>query len=324
MCCDCNDIEIITSDPGYNGWSPVYANIEETCTTNDVVIQQLISWVGGTGTKPSYNNNIMTDSWLAANPLYLGNTGWVDTVCEATNIIGTSGTNGTNGSNGSTGAAGTDGCNPDITFNITAGSEEIACTVTAGSGSTDCEPIFDVNIPDEAFTNDTVIDTITSSTEFTTAVNNAVSSYLSPSIVPVTMSIGSSGTPTIRYTISGGATLALSSAYRTPHMNYIQIGNRMTIDFCITLKRNSGGPVNDLSLLEIKIPNGKSSISPNQSSSIGFWSTNPAVGTASYVITTNNTDSSYLVIRLPKEGVPIPVISDDDFTFQGQITITTN
>jgi len=321
MCCDCNDIDIITSDPGYNGWSPVYANIEETCTTNDVVIQQLISWIGGTGTKPSYNGNIMTDTWLAANPLYLGDTGWVDTTCEATNILGTNGTNGSNGSNGATGEAGNDGCNPDITINVTAGSEEIVCTVTPSV--TGCAPVFDINIPDGAFTNDTVVDTITSSTAFTNAVDAAVDALINPTptrISPLDISTGTGDE--LKYTLMSGAVGTITLTTTDSWLTHYQIGNFMTVNFKIKFTVSGGGygPI----VLEIKLPNSKTVVNDDYSNAISSYKIGSSSNRYPVISTNYHTSSSYIRIAENADLAYIPVISGDVIIYMGQFTFLVN
>lgn len=255
MCDSCNDIDINTGDNGYNGYSPQLA-LSEDCSGKSVL--QLISWINGEGTKPSFNGNIMTDAWLLANPVYLGENGFTDDCAEATNIRGTNGTNGTNGSDGVAGEAGNDGCNPEIKINVTAGLEEITCTVT--SSGTACEPVFDINIPDEAFTNDTVIGTITSSDAFTNAITTIVNAALNASVTTYTYvarDVGTTNSYKLKYVSqSGSPSLVLNTALYN-NMSYIQskiVGNTMFLSFRLYLDVSG-----DFSryYLEILIPNSK-------------------------------------------------------------------
>ena len=80
---------------GLNGWTPVIALILD----GQRIVQQVVNWTGGTGTKPAVN-------------LYVGSTGFVALIADAVDIrgaAGANGSNGTNGTNGTNGAPGADG-----------------------------------------------------------------------------------------------------------------------------------------------------------------------------------------------------------------------
>jgi hypothetical protein len=100
-CTDCNDVDINTGPDGYNGWSPILALVKSTCSGDDVTVHRLISWTGGTGTRPEYLGDIMTDAFLLTTPIYLGNSGFVTNICSATNLKPADGTPGTPGSDAS-------------------------------------------------------------------------------------------------------------------------------------------------------------------------------------------------------------------------------
>lgn len=91
MCTDCNSTTLPEGIAGNNGYSPKLAVVTVTCDTVEHEILQLVSWVGGSGTRPFYLTNEMTDAWLTANPIYLSSTGWTLSGCAATFIEGTDG-----------------------------------------------------------------------------------------------------------------------------------------------------------------------------------------------------------------------------------------
>ena len=110
-CNGCDEI-IQVGNSGTDGWSPILALVESTCDAANVTVHQLVSWEGGTGTRPIYSGNIMTDAWLAANPIYLGSAGFVTDICEATNLQPADGENGATGATGEAGPAGGSGPGP--------------------------------------------------------------------------------------------------------------------------------------------------------------------------------------------------------------------
>ena len=101
MCTDCNSTTLPEGIAGENGWSPKLAVVTVTCDTVEHQILKLVSWVGGSGTRPFYLTNEMTDAWLTANPIYLSSTGWTLSGCAATFIEGTDGADGADGADGS-------------------------------------------------------------------------------------------------------------------------------------------------------------------------------------------------------------------------------
>jgi hypothetical protein len=108
MCSDCNSTTLPSGVEGDNGWSPVLSAVSVECEGVSQVLQ-LISWIGGTGTKPFYNSNEMTDAWLLAHPIYIGSTGFVTNPCLGSNIKGDKGDTGDTGAEGPKGDTGNEG-----------------------------------------------------------------------------------------------------------------------------------------------------------------------------------------------------------------------
>lgn len=92
---------------GDKGWSPKTINVVD----GQRVVQQLVDYVGGTGTKPTGDIN-----------KYVGPAGYVTLIADATDIRGATGANGTNGTNGTNGAAGVKGDTGDTGAQGNAGS----------------------------------------------------------------------------------------------------------------------------------------------------------------------------------------------------------
>lgn len=258
MCNGCDEI-INVGSQGFNGWTPVLGLYEGTCDGDPVTVLQIISFTGGSGTKPDYLGNIMTDQWLIDHPIYLGSAGLVTDICEAVNLQPSNGTNGTNGTNGEQGPPGEDGCTPEISFTANVGEERpIECTV---EGVIDgCTSSWNINFPEEIFTSTTVVDAVTGSETFTTAVENAIDSVLNvtPISVPVTISTSNTGSNLLwvddRAAIEGIlipnitiSTLASSWFY------YYIIGNQMTIHFRFLLHADAPGLIR----LHVRIPASK-------------------------------------------------------------------
>lgn len=110
MCTDCNSVTLPSGINGDNGWSPELSAVSTECGDGTSVLR-LIKWIGGTGSKPFFNSNEMTDSWLSTNPIYISSTGFVTNECDATNIKGDDGVGlpGPQGPIGLTGPAGPQG-----------------------------------------------------------------------------------------------------------------------------------------------------------------------------------------------------------------------
>jgi len=259
MCNGCDEI-INVGSQGFNGWTPVLGLYEGTCDGDPVTVLQIISFTGGSGTKPDYLGNIMTDQWLIDHPIYLGSAGLVTDICEAVNLQPSNGTNGTNGSNGEQGPPGEDGCTPEISFTANVGEERpIECTV---EGVIDgCTSSWNINFPEEIFTSTAVVDAVTGSETFTTAVENAIDGVLNvtPISVPVTISTGSS--TLLQYDSSGNGidpapTLSLYTTAGNSWFYYYIIGNQMTIQFRFILFSNYSGTIK----LHVKIPANKTSL----------------------------------------------------------------
>lgn len=108
MCTDCNSVTLPSGINGDNGWSPELSLVSADCE-GPISIIRLIKWIGGTGSKPFFGANEMTDSWLDTNPIYIGTTGFVTDPCDATNVNGSAGSVGPQGPIGPQGATGPQG-----------------------------------------------------------------------------------------------------------------------------------------------------------------------------------------------------------------------
>ena len=325
MCTDCNDVDINTSDPGNNGWSPILALVEGTCGENPVTVHQLVGWTGGTGTKPSYDGNILTDAYLLANPIYLGEDGFVTDICNATDLKPTNGEIGPTGPTGATGATGeqgTPGCDPTITITAqVSGSEPYEVTVTREDDPlTNCAPEYNFEFP---------IEMITENTEITDAIDEAVEEALE--VTPTSngsLTISTGNSTNLKYTVLAGTpTVSINNTFDN-WITYYELGNQMTINFRIHIGANDGGLIR----LEMLIPNNKTSTGNDFSNSI---SVSAAATTIIYdfltptISTNSNTGNTHLKLSLYLEPFgdlpPIPVGPDAYlFTFMGQITFLTN
>jgi len=141
-CQDCNGNVMPSGLKGDNGWTPNLAVVD--CGTNRVL--RLIKWVGGTGIRPLFGTDEMTDTWLNNNPIYIGTTGLVTNCNIATNIKGDT------GEAGGVGEDGDPGCNPDIELNISIGEGEESYEASVTKSGTTCAPVYDVNFPIESIT----------------------------------------------------------------------------------------------------------------------------------------------------------------------------
>lgn len=318
MCTNCNDIEINTATDGYNGWSPELG-VSTDCAGKSVL--RLISWIGGTGDKPSFNGNIMTDQYLIDNPIYLGVNGFTDTCDEATDITGddgAAGANGTTGEQGLPGAPGADGCDPNITITAQVsggGGEPYNVTVLPVGEGAPCNPEYSFIFP---------IEMITENAELTTAIDAAVLEAMSvtpsPTIIPNnTSGINNTGTPIIRYTSS--STFTLDATIGDSFISYVTIGNRMTVSFRISIVTAST-PLPFIISLELKIPDSKTSQNTDESNAIGFG-TYATLGAVPIITTSNGANTNYLKITFPNTN-GIYCVSGTPYIFHGQITFTIN
>jgi hypothetical protein len=182
------------------------------------------------------------------------------------NTCGTNGSNGTNGTNGSNGSAGAAGCNPDITITavVEGGSEEYEIDVT--EGGTTCSPTYELSFPIDIFEDEAVVDAITASTEFTTAINTAVATLFS--VTPTTgtfTTISDSGTPDIKYSSAGAGVLALNATSENSY-SYILVGKTLIYNFAFGV--DAGVEFDDDYTIEIKLPASKTSVNTKQHNSI--------------------------------------------------------
>ena len=335
MCTNCNDIEINTVTDGYNGWSPELG-VSTDCTGKSVL--RLISWIPGSGDKPSFNGNIMTDQYLVDTPIYLGVNGFTDACDEATDITGDDGAvgaNGTTGEQGNQGAPGTNGCNPNITITAeVSGAGEVRpypVTVLQTGEGAPCNPEYSFIFP---------IEMITENAELTTAIDTAVAEAMSPTTTVITPTIGTGSGTNLKYSNSSATIVIDSNATDGSVVSYSQIGNKMTINFNIALNVSSGALGG--TWLELKIPNSKTSNAKTlgtykETAAVGFALINGygqiADGESNIVITTDSiTSSSYLLIALTHAQSAIngetlqklSCLTAAILNFQGQITITTD
>lgn len=266
-CIDCNDVDINTGADGYNGWSPILALVEGTCDGDAVTVHQLVSWQDGSGTRPIYSGNIMTDAWLLTHPIYLGSTGFVTDICDATNLIGGSGGAGTPGGTGPEGPEGPAGCSPiaELNFEFTNGVETLSPpvdVVVTVDNTEPCNPIYDVSIDArDLFTNHDLITALVETTTFTDYIND----LLGTSVGGVN---GINNSPTIANTgttadvfysdaVNGGPGLGVLSfiPFTQNFFKWNILGNRMTLDFLLNIQAGSDSAQDYL--LELRIPASK-------------------------------------------------------------------
>ena len=266
-CIDCNDVDINTGADGYNGWSPILALVEGTCDGDAVTVHQLVSWQDGSGTRPIYSGNIMTDAWLLSYPIYLGSTGFVTDICEATNLTGGSGGAGTPGGTGPEGPEGPAGCSPiaELNFEFTNGGETLSPpvdVVVTVDNTVPCNPIYDVSIDArDLFTHHDLITALVETTTFIDYIND----LLGTSVGGVN---GINSSPTIAKTGTTADVFYSDSLSGLPGagvlsfvpstQNFIKhniLGNRMTIDFLLNIQSSASS--NEDYLLELRIPASK-------------------------------------------------------------------
>ena len=319
MCTNCDEI-IQVGNSGTDGWSPILALVESTCDAASVTVHQLVSWVDGTGTRPDYLGDIMTDQWLIDNPIYLGSAGLVTDICDATNLQPANGENGATGATGEAGPAGengNDGCNPDIsiTASVVGGDKTYEVDVIPG-GEPPCSPTYDLQFPIILF--EEIIENLVG-----TAVNSALT--VTPTyILDPDINIGTGDTSDIKYTllqtISGSPSLNIDATYAN-WIGYYTVGNQLTMDFRINIAGSGGSGYYRLEML---IPNSHTSINNNFTNAIGYSLSNGKLDNPSAIITTNSTASTHLkfgVALSPYADIKPVLISDSGLlTIIGQIT----
>lgn len=320
-CNGCDEI-ITTGNQGYDGWSPVLA-LSENCAGK--IVHRLISWIDGTGTKPDYNSNIMTDAWLLANPIYLSASGFTDDCDEAVNLQPSNGTNGTNGSNGEQGLPGENGCDPDITITANVIGDKTSPLEVISDTTNPCAPSYEINFPEEIFTSTAVVEAVTGSETFTTAVENAIDGVLNPTPIvkstsdPSPLQIGTT-TQDIKYTTAGSASLSFNTSLGPSYIQHTIIGNKMYLNFRLFIDVTNGGvaPIR----IEIKIPNGNTSQNYFENNAIYF-----KIGQNSIpgIISTNSSTSNSYLILGSWDGTNITISTGTlpIYAF-GQITFTIN
>ncbi len=268
-CTDCNDVDINTGADGYNGWSPILALVEGTCDGDAVTVHQLVSWQDGSGTRPIYNGNIMTDAWLADHPIYLGSTGFVTDICAATPLNGGSGSAGTPGGTGPEGPEGPPGCAPiaDLNFEFTNNGEALTPpvdVVVTVDDTVPCNPVYDISIDASGlFTNPDLINALLITNTFQNYIDSIIATSVGGVNGMTTLNVISDiqkiGNPNVYYYNSVDPGYGVQELQFIPgSSNYFKwniLGNRMTFDFLLNIQTPTNSE-NDW-LLELKIPAGK-------------------------------------------------------------------
>jgi hypothetical protein len=266
MCINCDEI-IQVGNSGTDGWSPILALYEGECDGDAVTVHQLISWDGGSGNRPSYSGNIMTDQWLIDHPIYLGSDGFVTDICEATPLNGGSGNAGTPGGTGPEGPAGPAGCAPiaDLNFEFTNNGELLEPPVdfeVVIDDTEPCNPIYDVSIDAlNLFTNDGLITALLDTPTFQTYIDNIVATSIGGVNGLTTLGvsdIAKTGNPLVFYTDAMTLTTPVANLSFVGTDNFIKhniLGNRMTIDFLFNIETTASNNVDIL--LQLQIPAGK-------------------------------------------------------------------
>jgi hypothetical protein len=272
MCSDCNSTTLPSSVEGDNGWSPVLSAVSVECEGVSQVLQ-LISWIGGTGTKPFYNSNEMTDAWLLVNPIYIGSTGFVTNPCLGSNIkgdkgdtgdTGAEGPKGDTGDQGEVGPMGPQGCAPilTITGELEDGEETFPVEVEG--------PIIEIGEPCAASYN--FIFPLTPFQDYinstvNTAVNNILNSpWYSRTYNGSQAAPGNSTnqffdliaylTPPLGGTLTTIKTLAIpiyGTITSTVDFLYKQLGNSIILNFNFNLYCRNTDDVNRITYTEIRI-----------------------------------------------------------------------
>jgi len=324
-CNGCDEI-INVGAQGFDGWTPVLGLFEGTCDGDPVSVLQVISFTGGTGVRPDYDGDIMTDAWLAANPIYLGSAGLVTDICNATNLIGGNGNNGSNGTNGTNGA---DACIPEIGITAAVVGDTVTPLTVTENFDVPCAPTYDIEFPTSIFSSQPVVDAITDTEAFSTAVINAVNStiyeLLSPTetyISPLTIS--DTGSPDVLYTEFITNTSLSFNIGTTSYISYKVIGNLMYLNFRFVIDVPAG-PTPQITNFQVKIPGGYLSANTTDVSAISRYSLDAPTVTYTPVISTNNIDDGYLMISAYNDNTGnTSFLLKKGFTeyFQGQITFT--
>ncbi len=266
MCVNCDEI-IQVGNSGTDGWSPILALYEGECDGDPVTVHQLVSWVDGTGTRPDYDGDIMTDQWLIDHPIYLGSTGLVTDICEATPLNGGTGSAGAAGATGPEGPEGPAGCAPfgDLNFEFTNNGEPLtpAVDVAVTVDDTDpCDVIYDISIDaSDLFANPDLITALLNTPTFQTYIDNIIGSSVggvnginneliiakTGTIADVMFSDAVTGTP-------GFGDLQFIPTTQN-FFKWNILGNRMTLDFLLNIQSTVN--TDQDYLLQLKIPASK-------------------------------------------------------------------
>ena len=270
MCINCDEI-IQVGNSGTDGWSPILALVESTCDAANVTVHQLVSWVDGTGTRPDYFGDIMTDAWLAAHPIYLGSAGLVTDICDATPLNGGPGSAGAPGETGPEGPEGPPGCTPiaDLNFEFNNNGEPLrpAVDVVVTVDDTEpCNPIYDISIDaSDLFTNPDLINALINSSTFDDYITNLLATSVGGvNGINSDLTIAKTGTPDVFFSDALDLSVpATDIGFISSTDNFFKwniLGNRMTLDFLLNIGANSN--VTQDYLLQLKIPAGKTVYNP--------------------------------------------------------------
>tara|TARA_R110000868_G_scaffold184209_1_gene425678 strand:- start:493 stop:1482 length:990 start_codon:yes stop_codon:yes gene_type:complete len=326
MCVNCDEI-IQVGNSGTDGWSPILALVEGTCDGDPITVHQLVSWQDGSGTRPIYSGNIMTDAWLLANPIYLGSAGLITDICSATNLIGGNGSNGNNGSNGTNGA---DACIPEIGITAAVVGDTVTPLTVTENFDVPCAPTYDIEFPISIFTSDTVVDSITDSAAFSTAVTTAVNSVISGLLAPAEimispLTINNTGSPDVLYSeFISTTSLSFNTGGTTSYISYKVIGNLMYLNFRFVIDVPPGS-TSQIKNFQVKIPGGYLSANTSDVSAISRYSIDKPAATYTPLISTNNVDDGYLIISAYNDDTNLTsfrLVQGSTEYFQGQITFT--
>ena len=312
MCINCDEI-IQVGNSGTDGWSPILALVESTCDAANVTVHQLVSWQGGTGTRPIYSGNIMTDAWLAANPIYLGSSGLVTDICEATPLNGGPGSAGAPGGTGPEGPEGPPGCAPiaDLNFEFTNNGEALTPpvdVVVTVDDTVPCNPVYDVSIDaSDLFTNPDLINALINSSTFDDYITNLlVTSIGGVNGLNSDLTIAKTGTTADVFycdAMTLGPPVAVLSFVGTDNFfKWNILGNRMTLDFLFNIETTASNDIDIL--LQLQIPAGKTVYVDNVSGDV-------------------YPESNAVAVTIPSEFLQNEMIISYEEKLQGTPVITT-
>ena len=292
MCTNCDEI-IQVGNSGTDGWSPILALYEGECDGDAVTVHQLVSWQEGSGTRPIYNGNIMTDQWLIDHPIYLGSAGFVTDICEAVPLNGGAGSAGAAGGTGPEGPEGPAGCAPfgELNFEFTNNGEPLTPAVDVAVTVDDidpCNPIYDISIDaSDLFTNPDLINALVNSPTFDDYINTLLSTLAGGvNGLNSDLTIAKTSEPDVLFSdaVNGGPGFG-DLQFIAATQNFFKwniLGNRMTLDFLLNIQSTVN--TDQDYLLELKIPANKTVYYDNVSGEVYPESNSVAVTIAANTI----------------------------------------